>query len=101
MAEKTPAEQLAELPEPTAFECLERKFIHEGSVFHRGNTYPLADFPHINKAEVFMFWRAGWVKVEGWPETPPRNPNQKIVLDVHNIRHFGKSSKLKVEAKNG
>jgi hypothetical protein len=83
--------KLDDLPQPTEFDCIEPKFQHDGYTFRSGNNYVLADFPKIVKAEVFMFWRAGWVKVAGWPEPPARNPNRVITLDVHNIKHLGRS----------
>lgn len=88
------ASQLEALPEPKEFTVLESRFLHEGSVFRHGNTYHLEDYAHLSKQEVFMFFRAGWVSVPGWPDPPTRNPNVVITLDVHNVKHLGKSPRL-------
>lgn len=84
----------AELPQAAAFTCLEEKFLHGANAFRKGNVYQVEDYADIDQPEVVMFFKAGWVSVEGWPDPPARDPSRKIVLDVHNIRHFGTSPKL-------
>jgi hypothetical protein len=83
-----------DLPQPLEFDCIEPKFLHDGYTFRAGNKYVLEDYPEINKAEVHMFWRAGWVSVPGWPETPARDPNRVVTLEVHNVT-IGHGSEVK------
>jgi hypothetical protein len=94
MSDQSLEQQLAELPAPEEFESLEGKFRHGANTFRQGNKYRVEDYGDIGKSEVFMFWRAGWVKVSGWPETPSRDPARKITLDIHNIKQVGKSPKV-------
>ncbi len=61
-------------------------FQHDGYVFRAGQTYQLEDFPLIDKAEVFMFWQAGWVDVPDWPDNPGINTSRVVTLDVQSIK---------------
>ncbi len=75
---------MSEFPVATAFKCVESSFKHDTHTFREGNTYQLEDYPDINQAELQMFWKAGWVQVEGWPETPERDVNKVVELEPHN-----------------
>lgn len=73
------------MTEITEFKCLEEKFKHGSHVFRAGNTYQLEDYPDISKAELKMFFDAGWISVDVWGEAPARDPSKKITLQVDNI----------------
>jgi len=74
---------MSDYPIAEMFECIEPSFKHGHHTFRAGNAYYLEDYPDINQEELQMFHRAGWVKVEGWPETPARDTSRTVVLDVH------------------
>lgn len=69
-----------------------KKFNHDGYIFRAGQSYILEDFPKISKDEVFMFWRAGWINVNGWPDNPGIDKARHVTLEVkgHAVKTFNR-----------
>jgi len=85
---------MPDYPEATEFKCIEAKFKHGSNTFRKDNVYQVEDFDDIGQPELQMFFKAGWVWVDGWGEPPQRDPNRKIVLNMENVKHLGQSQNV-------
>jgi hypothetical protein len=60
-------------------------FLHGQRQFEAGNTHN-SDKLSLSDAELDMFYRAGWVDIEGRDPAPERNPQRAVRLDVQSSR---------------
>jgi hypothetical protein len=60
-------------------------FKHGFSTFEVGNSHDSAALD-VADAMVDMWYRAGWVEIEGKPPAPAIDPSRAVTLEVQNVK---------------